>query len=76
MSCGPSNFPLSVQSNLEYVATWNSAMLQSSVSLGFSMSYLMSWSDLPQDTPAALKGAMEKKPATFPDLGKPPTAKL
>ncbi|GJE89233.1 ClpP/crotonase [Phanerochaete sordida] len=47
-----------VQSNLEYVATWNSAMLQSS------------------DTPSALKGAMEKKPATFPNLGKPPTAKL
>ncbi|GJE89223.1 ClpP/crotonase [Phanerochaete sordida] len=47
-----------VQSNLEYVATWNSAMLQSS------------------DTPSALKGAMEKKSATFPNLGKPPTAKL
>ncbi|EKM60312.1 uncharacterized protein PHACADRAFT_246170 [Phanerochaete carnosa HHB-10118-sp] len=47
-----------VQSNLEYVATWNGAMLQSS------------------DTFSALKGAMEKKSATFPNLGKPPTAKL
>lgn len=48
----------SVESNLEYVATWNSAMLQTS------------------DMSAALKGAMEKKPPTFPNLGKPPTAKL
>ncbi|GJE89241.1 ClpP/crotonase [Phanerochaete sordida] len=47
-----------VQSNLNYVAVWNGAMLQS------------------PDKSAALKGALERKPAIFPNLGKFPGAKL